>query len=62
VKLQGLKYNFRKVQGVKCKNTVAWEFLEFMKLFSKRKLCGIGSRDRRLGPRAAVHRVYKANK
>jgi hypothetical protein len=28
IKLQGIKYNFGKVQGVKCKNTKAWEFLE----------------------------------
>jgi hypothetical protein len=28
VKLQGLKYNFEKVQGCFCKITLAWEFLE----------------------------------
>jgi hypothetical protein len=33
VKLQGLKYNFGKVQGVKCKNTTFWDFLEFLELF-----------------------------
>jgi hypothetical protein len=33
VKLQGLKYNFGKVQGCFCKNTTAWEFLDFTKLF-----------------------------
>jgi hypothetical protein len=32
--LQGLKYNFRKVQGCFFKNTVDWEFLEFTELFS----------------------------
>jgi hypothetical protein len=42
-KLQGLKYNFGKVQECFCKITAAWEFLEFMKLFSKRKFRGIGS-------------------
>jgi hypothetical protein len=33
VKLQGLKYNFRKVQGCFCKITVFWDFVEFSALF-----------------------------
>jgi hypothetical protein len=33
VKLEGLKYNFYKVQGVKCKNTKIHDFLEFMNYF-----------------------------
>jgi hypothetical protein len=33
VKLLGLKYNFGKVQGVKCKNMTFCGFLEFPELF-----------------------------
>jgi hypothetical protein len=33
VKLWELKYNFGKVQGCFCKNTMAWGFLDFMELF-----------------------------
>jgi hypothetical protein len=34
VKLRGLKYNFQKVQAVKCKILVPSDFLKFMELFS----------------------------
>jgi hypothetical protein len=33
VKFQGLKYNFQNVQECVYKNTMAWEFLDFTKLF-----------------------------
>jgi hypothetical protein len=35
VKMQGLKYNFGKVQGCFCKITRHQEFLELMNYFSK---------------------------
>jgi hypothetical protein len=37
VKLQGLKYNFRKVQGCFCKITGAGYFLDLLNYFSKGK-------------------------
>jgi hypothetical protein len=37
VKLRGLKYNYIKVQGVKCKNTKIRGFLKFMNYFSTEK-------------------------
>jgi hypothetical protein len=33
VNFHGLKYNFRKVQGVKCKNIVARGFSKFLDFF-----------------------------
>jgi hypothetical protein len=33
IKLYGLKYNFRKVQGCFYKNIAFWDFLEILELF-----------------------------
>jgi hypothetical protein len=41
VKLQGLKYNFEKVQGCFCKILRLQRFSRFMELFSLRKICRI---------------------
>jgi hypothetical protein len=37
IKLQGLKYNYEKVQGCFCKILIFQRFLGFMELFSLRK-------------------------
>jgi hypothetical protein len=37
VKLQGIKYNFGKVWGVKCRNPGLHQFSEFVELFFYRK-------------------------
>jgi hypothetical protein len=55
VKLQGLKYNFGKVQGCFCKIAVLWDFLEFSVLFYYRKICGIGLQPHGPGPWAPAH-------
>jgi hypothetical protein len=49
VKLQGLKYNYEKVQGCFCK------ILRFMELFSLRKIHRICPQHRGPGPPAPAH-------
>jgi hypothetical protein len=59
VKLQGLKYNLEKIQGVKCKNATSWDFLEFLELFYNWKNHGIDPRDSRPGaPHCSVGAVH----
>jgi hypothetical protein len=55
VKLQGLKHNLEKVWGCFCKISGVWEFLEFLELFSERKLRGIGPWTSGPGPRRSAH-------
>jgi hypothetical protein len=55
VKLQGLKYNYKKVQGCFCKILRFKWFSGFMKLFSLRKIHRICPRHRRPGPPASAH-------
>jgi hypothetical protein len=50
VKLQGLKYNYEKVQGYFCKILRFQRFLGFMELFSLRKICRICPQHRGSGP------------
>jgi hypothetical protein len=56
VKLQGLKYNYEKVQGYFFKILRFQRFLGFMKLFSLRKIRRICPQHRGLGPPAPAHR------
>jgi hypothetical protein len=56
VKLQGLKFNYKKVLGCFCKILRFHRFLGFMKLFSLRKICRICPQHRGPGPLAPAHR------
>jgi hypothetical protein len=55
VKLQGLKYNYEKVQGCFCKIPRFQRFLGFMELFSLRKIRRICPQHRGLGPPTLAH-------
>jgi hypothetical protein len=55
VKLQGLKYNYEKVQGCFHKILRFQRFLGFMELFSLRKIHRICPQHRGLGPLASAH-------
>jgi hypothetical protein len=55
VKLQGLKYNYKKVQGCFCKILWFRRFSGFMELFSLRKIHRICPRYRGPGPPALAH-------
>jgi hypothetical protein len=56
VKLQGLKYNYGKVQGCFCKILRFQQFLGFIELFSLRKIRRICPWHRVPGPPASAHR------
>jgi hypothetical protein len=55
VKLQGLKYNYEKLQGCFCKILRIQRFSNFMELFSLRKICRICPRGCGPGPPASAH-------
>jgi hypothetical protein len=55
VKLHRLKYILEKVQGVKCKNSTAWGFLDLKELFSYCKLHGLGPWNQWTGCTAPAH-------
>jgi hypothetical protein len=55
VKLQGLKYNYEKVQGCFYKILRFQRFLGFMELFSLRKIHRICPRHRGPGPPVPAH-------
>jgi hypothetical protein len=55
VKLQGLKYNYEKVQGCFCKILRFQWFSGFMELFSLRKIRRICPQHGGLGPLAPAH-------
>jgi hypothetical protein len=55
VKLQGLKYNYEKVQGCFCKILRFQRFSGFMELFSLRKIHRICPQHRGSGPPAPAH-------
>jgi hypothetical protein len=62
IKLQGLKYNYEKVQGCFCKILRFQRFLGFMELFSLRKIHRICPRYRGPGPLAPAHGSTNFNK
>jgi hypothetical protein len=55
IKLQGLKYNYKNIQGCFCKIPRFQRFSGFMKLFFLRKIHRIYPRHRGLGPLAPAH-------
>jgi hypothetical protein len=55
VKLQGLKYNYEKVQWCFCQILSIQRFSRFMELFSLRKICRICPWHRGQGPPAPAH-------
>jgi hypothetical protein len=55
VKLQGLKYNYEKVQGCFCKILSFQRFSEFVELFSLRKIHRICPQPRGPGPPVLAH-------
>jgi hypothetical protein len=55
VKLQGLKYNYKKVQGCFCKIPRFQRFLGFMELFSLRKIRRICPQHHGPGPPVPAH-------
>jgi hypothetical protein len=55
VKLQGLKYNYEKVQGCFCKIPMFMRFSGFMELFSLRRIRRICPQHRGPGPPMPVH-------